>query len=64
MLKLVLFDPDKRQAYSLALETDSRTGQTRRMQWSDNTADSRVAAYRVLLRDKARTMIGRGLKGI
>jgi serine/threonine protein kinase len=64
MLKLVLFDPDKRQAYSLSLETDSRTGQTRRMQWSDNTADSRVAAYRVLLRDKARTIIGRGLKGI
>jgi hypothetical protein len=64
MLKLVLFDPDKRQAFSLSLETDSRSGQTRRMQWSDNTADSRVAAYRVLLRDKARTIIGRGLKGI
>src|SRR5436190_11977155 len=34
-LRLLLYDPDKRQGYSLVIETDSRTGQTRRMQWSD-----------------------------
>jgi serine/threonine protein kinase len=58
-LKLVLYDPDTRRAYSLALETDSRTGQTRRLQWSDSSADSRVAAYRVLLRERAREIISR-----
>lgn len=63
-LRLVLYDPQAREAYSLAIETDSRTGQTRRLQWSDNTADSRVAAYRVMMRDKARTIIGRNLRGV
>jgi len=60
-LRLVLYDPRKRAAYSLTVETDPRTGQTRRTQWSDNIGDSRAAAYRVLLRDKARALIARGL---
>jgi len=63
-LRLVLYDPDSRQSYSLAIETDRRTGQTRRLQWSDNTADSRVASYRVMLRDRARAMIGRSVRGL
>jgi hypothetical protein len=62
-LRLVLYDPVTRQNYSLRIETDGRTGQTRRMQWSDNAADSRIAAYRVALREKARIMIGNGLRG-
>jgi len=63
-LRLVLYDPRTRQGYSLSIETDSRTGQTRRLQWSQNTADSRVAAYRVVLRERARAIIGRGLRGL
>ena len=61
-LRLVLYDPARREAYSLAIEIDRRTGQTRRLQWSNNAIDSRVAAYRVLLREKARTLIGQGLR--
>jgi serine/threonine protein kinase len=63
-LRLVLYDPGTRQAYSLGIETDSRTGQTRSMQWSDNTADSRVAAYRVVLREKAKAILARGIRGL
>jgi hypothetical protein len=62
-LRVVLYDPQARAAYSLAIETDSRTGQTKRLQWSDNAADSRVAAYRVMMRDKARTILVRNLRG-
>lgn len=62
-LRLVLYDPGARADYSLNIETDSRTGRTRRMEWSENMADSRVAAYRVLLREKARTIIANGLHG-
>jgi serine/threonine protein kinase len=62
-LRLVLYDPAARADYSLSIETDSRTGRTRRMEWSDNIADSRVAAYRVVLREKARTIIGNGMHG-
>jgi hypothetical protein len=62
-LRLVLYDPFTRQSYSLTVETDSRTGKTRRLQWSENTADSRVAAYRVVLRQKARTISGLAVQG-
>lgn len=62
-LRLVLYDPEARQTYSLSIETD-RTGQTKRLQWSDNAADSRVAAFRVMMRDKARHIIGRNLRGL
>ena len=61
-LRLVLYDPGTREDYSLNIETDNRTGRTRGMQWSKNMADSRVAAYRVVLREKARTIIGSGLR--
>jgi tRNA A-37 threonylcarbamoyl transferase component Bud32 len=54
--RLVLYDPETRQNYSLRIETDSRSGQARQIHWSDNTADSSVAAYRVALREKARTI--------
>jgi tRNA A-37 threonylcarbamoyl transferase component Bud32 len=60
-LRLVLYDPGTREGYSLSIETDRRTGQTRRMQWSNNVADSRVAAYRVVLRERARMIIAAGL---
>jgi serine/threonine protein kinase len=62
-LRLVLYDPGTRQSYSLRVETDSRTGQTHRLRWSENTADSRVAAYRVVMRQKARTISGGALRG-
>jgi tRNA A-37 threonylcarbamoyl transferase component Bud32 len=62
-LRLVLYDPGTRADYSLNIETDSRTGRTRRMEWSENMADSRVAAYRVVLREKARTIVANGLHG-
>jgi serine/threonine protein kinase len=60
-LRLVLYDPGTRESYSLSIETDRRTGQTRRMQWSENVADSRVAAYRVVLRERARMIIAAGM---
>ncbi|MDQ2856674.1 MAG: serine/threonine protein kinase [Acidobacteriota bacterium] len=62
-LRLVLYDPGARADYSLNIETDSRTGRTRHMEWSDNIADSRVAAYRVVLREKAQAIIANGLHG-
>jgi len=62
-LRLVLYDPGARTDYSLSIETDGQTGRTRRMEWSENMADSRVAAYRVVLREKARTIIGNGMHG-
>jgi len=61
-IRVVLYDPFVRQGYSLMVETDSRTGKTRRMQWSENSADSKVAAYRVALRDKARLLMTRGMR--
>ena len=69
--RLVLYDPGTRESYSLRIETDKRTGRTRRMHWSGNTADSRAAAYRVALREKARTvaqtiaqsLISNGMRG-
>src|SRR6185312_906669 len=63
-LKMILYDPEARKAYSLSIETDARTGQTRKSQWSDNAADSRVAAYRVLMRDKAKGILGRSPRGL
>jgi len=54
--RLVLYDPGTRESYSLRIETDKRTGRTRRMHWSENTADFRAAAYRVMLRAKARSV--------
>jgi predicted Ser/Thr protein kinase len=62
-LRLVLYDPTTRKNYSLKLETDARSGQTRHMQWSDNAADSRIAAYRVALREKARIIVSKGMRG-
>ena len=55
-IRLVLYDPLTRQAYSLRIEADPLTGRVRRMHWSENspTAD---AAYRVALRDKARALL-------
>jgi len=63
-IRVVLYDPFMRQGYSLIVETDSRTGKTRRLQWSDNAADSKVAAYRVALRDKARLLMTRGMRNL
>ena len=63
-IRVVLYDPFVRQGYSLVVETDGRTGKTRRMQWSENAADSKVAAYRVALRDKARLLITRGMRNL
>ena len=63
-LKMILYDPEARKAYSLSIETDARSGHTRKSQWSDNAADSRVAAYRVLMRDKAKGILGRSPRGL
>ncbi|MCU1265510.1 MAG: hypothetical protein JWM21_1828 [Acidobacteria bacterium] len=62
-LRLVLYDPAARVDYSLRVETDNRTGRTRHLEWSENMADSRVAAFRVVLREKAQKVIGEGLHG-
>lgn len=56
-LRLVLYDPGTHESYSLRIETNRRTGQTRQMLWSENTADPSAAAYRVVLREKARAII-------
>jgi hypothetical protein len=62
-LRLVLYDPGTRQSYSLRVQTDGLTDQTRLMQWSGNTADSSLAAFRVVLREKARTILSNGMRG-
>ena len=59
-LLLVLYDPGTRQSYSLRIQTDGLTNQTQQMQWSQNTADSSLAAFRVVLREKARTILSSG----
>jgi len=55
-IRLVLYDPLTRQAYSLRVEADPLTGRIRRMHWSGN-APMANAAYRVALRDKARALL-------
>jgi serine/threonine protein kinase len=62
-LRLVLYDPRTRQSYSLRVETDALTNQTRRLEWSENSADSSLAAYRVALREKARALLNSGIRG-
>ena len=53
---MVLYDPLARQAYSLRIEADPVTGRVRRMHWSGNSSMA-DAAYRVALRDKARSLL-------
>ena len=52
----MLYDPLKRQAYSLRIEADPLTGRVRRTHWSGNSSMA-DAAYRVTLRDKARALL-------
>jgi len=56
-LRLVLYDPAAGADYSLTVGTDRRTGRARNLEWSDNLADSRVAAYRVVLRERMQKII-------
>ena len=55
-VRVVLYDPLARQAYSLRIEADPVTGRVRRMHWSGNSSMA-DAAYRVALRDKARSLL-------
>jgi hypothetical protein len=55
-IRVVLYDPLARQAYSLRVEADPLTGRVRRMHWSGNSSMA-DAAYRVALRDRARALL-------
>ncbi len=58
-LRLVLYDPEARVKYSLNVDAKRHAGGPGQLEWSGNMADSSVAAYRVMLREKARTMLNK-----
>jgi hypothetical protein len=60
-IRVVLYDPQTRETYSLRIEADPRTGRASRVHWSDNSPMA-AAAYRVAIRDKVRAILAEAVR--
>lgn len=58
--QLVLFVPNDRRTYSMLLPGDTTASGTPKIFWSTNATGTEAAAYRTVLRQKAKSIVGRG----
>ncbi|HEY6659502.1 MAG TPA: serine/threonine-protein kinase [Pyrinomonadaceae bacterium] len=57
--RLVLFVPNDKRSYSMQMTGETTARGTPRIQWSSNAAGTGAAAYRTILRQKARSIVAR-----